>query len=199
MTPPRTDSPRVSTELLPLPRNAPSTLKGTLITEAQLRERIQQLGQQLNQDYQNEGLVVVGILSGTVLFLADLLRELTGPVQVDFVGASSYRDGTTSGELEINRSTKSNLMGRRVLIVDDILDAGHTLTRVQQLLAQQGPKELRSCVLLEKTTRRAVAIEADYVGFRIPDYFVVGYGLDYAECYRNLPYVGVLDDSLLSD
>ncbi len=198
MTTTQTESPRVSLDLSPPPPNAPESLKGLLISESSLSDRIQQLGQDIQQDYQNEDLVVVGVLSGTIIFLADLVRQLSGPIEVDFIGASSYRDGTTSGDFEITRSTKTDLKGRRVLIVDDILDAGHTLTRVHEQLAQQEPKEIRSCVLLEKTARRQVQIEADYVGFKIPDYFVVGYGLDFAERYRNLPYVGVLDDSLLA-
>ena len=195
MSPAPTDPKTVSTELTPAPVESPDKIKGVLISKSELQDRIQQLGQDINRHYQDQELVIVGVLSGTVLFLADLLRELTGPVQVDFVGVSSYRDGTTSGSLEFTRPTKLNLAGRHILFVDDILDAGHTLTAVKQQLSQQQPREIRTCVLLEKTARREVKIEADYVGFRIPDYFVVGYGLDFAELYRNLPFVGVLEDS----
>ena len=187
----------VSSELVSPPRNSPSTLKGVLISEDSLRDRITQLAQTLNQDYGNQRIVVVGVLSGTILFLADLIRQLTGPVEIDFIGVSSYRDGTSPGEAAITRSLKTDLKDRHVLIVDDILDVGQTLTSVVEKISTQQPKDLRTCVLLEKTARRRLPITADYVGFSIPDYFVVGYGLDYAEQYRNLPYVAVLDETQL--
>ncbi|MDA7511375.1 hypoxanthine phosphoribosyltransferase, partial [Verrucomicrobia bacterium] len=147
--------------------------------------------------YGQEPLLVIGVLTGTILFFADLVRRLNGPIEMDFIGISSYRDGTTSGEINITGANKTDLKDRRVLVVDDILDGGQTLSTVIRELSAQQPKELKTCVLLEKKERRQVPINADYVGFHIPNYFVVGFGLDYAERYRNLPYVGVLDEDQL--
>ena len=193
-----TNAPQViSSELVAPPLNSPSALKGLLISEATLRDRISQLAHTLNQEYGDERVVVVGILNGTILFFADLIRQLTGPVEIDFMGVTSYQDGTSPGEATITRPLKTDLKDRHVLLVDDILDVGQTLTSVVDEIRLQEPKDLRTCVLLEKTARRRFPITADYVGFSIPDYFVVGYGLDYAEQYRNLPYVAVLDDTQL--
>ncbi len=187
----------VSQELAPPPLNSPRTLKGVLISEESLRDRITQLAQMLNQDYGDKPVVIVGILNGTILFFADLIRQLTGPIEIDFMGVTSYRNGTSPGNAAITRSLKTDLKDRHVLLVDDILDVGQTLTTIVEEILLQEPKDLRTCVLLEKTARRRYPIAADYIGFSIPDYFVVGYGLDYAERYRNLPYVAVLDDSHL--
>ena len=126
------------------------------------------------------------------MFLADLIRHLTLPLHLDFIGVSSYGAGTVSGELIFTKELRLNVRGRDVLLVDDILDTGKTLSRVRAKLQTLKPRRLRICVLLNKKSRRVEKIDADYVGFEIPDYFVVGYGLDFAERYRNLPFVAVL-------
>jgi hypoxanthine phosphoribosyltransferase len=136
--------------------------------------------------------VVVSLLNGTVLFLADLIRNLSLPLRLDFIGVSSYGAGTESGNLVITKELRLDVRGRDVLLVDDILDTGKTLVRVMGKLRALKPRRIKTCVLLNKAARRVEDIEADYVGFEIPDYFVVGYGLDFAERYRNLPFVGVL-------
>jgi hypoxanthine phosphoribosyltransferase len=168
-----------------------------LISEGAIQDRIDELAVKINTDYGQEPLLVIGVLTGTILFFADLVRRLNGPIEMDFIGISSYRDGTTSGEINITSANKTDLKDRRVLVVDDILDGGQTLSKVIRELSAQQPKELKTCVLLEKKERRQVPINADYVGFQIPNYFVVGFGLDYAERYRNLPFVGVLDEDQL--
>lgn len=179
------------------PSDSPKALKGVLISEGTIDNRIDELAVEINTDYGQEPLLVIGVLTGTILFFADLVRRLTGPIEMDFIGISSYRDGTTSGEIKITGANKTDLKNRRVLVVDDILDGGRTLATVIRELSAQQPKELKSCVLLEKKERRQIPINADYVGFQIPNHFVVGYGLDYAERYRNLPFVGVLDEAQL--
>ncbi|MBT5706938.1 hypoxanthine phosphoribosyltransferase [bacterium] len=187
----------VSDNLTPPPPSSPKALKGVLISESAIQDRIDELAVKINTDYGQEPLLVIGVLTGTILFFADLVRRLNGPIEMDFIGISSYRDGTTSGEINITGANKTDLKDRRVLVVDDILDGGQTLSTVIRELSAQQPKELKTCVLLEKKERRQVPINADYVGFHIPNYFVVGFGLDYAERYRNLPYVGVLDEDQL--
>jgi hypoxanthine phosphoribosyltransferase len=137
-------------------------------------------------------LVVVPVLNGTVMFVADLLRHLTLPVRLDFVGMSSYRDATSPGALRVTKDLGLDVRGRDLLLVDDILDSGQTLHHVVARLRRLHPRRLRICVLLEKQVPRNRRIRPHYTGFRIPDCFVVGYGLDYAERYRNLPFIGIL-------
>src|SRR6185436_8911001 len=132
------------------------------------------------------------LLNGTVMFLADLLRNLSLPLRLDFIGVSSYRAGTESADLVFTKELRLDVQGRDVLLVDDILDTGKTLHRVLAKIRALKPGRLKTCVLLNKAARRVEPVEADYVGFDIPDLFVVGYGLDFAERYRNLPFVGVL-------
>jgi hypoxanthine phosphoribosyltransferase len=134
----------------------------------------------------------VSLLNGTVMFLADLIRNLSLPLRLDFIGVSSYGSGTQSGELVFTKELRLDMKDRDVLLVDDILDTGKTLTRVLAKLNALKPRTIRTCVLLNKAARRVEPVQADYVGFEIPDFFVVGYGLDFAERYRNLPFVGVL-------
>lgn len=167
-------------------------LLSVIITRQQLGRRVRELARQIERDFDGRDLVVVSLLSGTVMFLADLLRRLTLPLRLDFMGVSSYRDGTRSRELVFTKELRLDVQGRDVLVVDDILDTGRTLDRVVRRLRQLHPRRLRICVLLDKPARRVKDIRADYVGFIVPDLFVVGYGLDYAERYRNLPFVGVL-------
>jgi hypoxanthine phosphoribosyltransferase len=163
-----------------------------LITEAQIASRVRSLARQIQKDYAGRELVVVSLLNGTVLFLADLIRHLSLPLRLDFMGVSSYGSGTESGGLVITKELRLDVRGRDVLLVDDILDTGRTLVRVTDKLNALKPCSVKTCVLLNKAARRVEKVRADYVGFEIPDFFVVGYGLDFAERYRNLPFVGVL-------
>ncbi len=163
-----------------------------LIAEEQIARRVKSLAREIEQDYAGRELVVVSLLNGTVMFLADLVRHLSLPLRLDFIGVSSYGAGTESGELVYTKELRLDVKGREVLLVDDILDTGKTLSRVTKKLRLLKPEHIRTCVLLDKKARRVEKLEADYVGFEIPDSFVVGYGLDFAERYRNLPFIGVL-------
>jgi hypoxanthine phosphoribosyltransferase len=176
----------------PVPLRWRREVQRILITEAQLANRIRSLSRQIRRDFAGRELVVVSLLNGTVMFLADLIRNLTLPLRLDFIGVSSYGVGTESGELVFTKELRLSVCERDVLLVDDILDTGKTLSRVLVKVRALHPRRIKTCVLLNKAARRVEKIEADYVGFEIPDFFVVGYGLDYAERYRNLPFVGVL-------
>ena len=167
-------------------------VEGVLITEGQIARRIRAMSRDIARDYAGRETVVVSLLNGTVMFLADLIRHLSLPLRLDFMGVSSYGAGTESGELVFTKELRLSVRGRDVLLVDDILDTGKTLCRVLAKLRLLKPRRIRTCVLLNKAARRVEDVEADYVGFEIPDLFVVGYGLDFAERYRNLPFVGVL-------
>lgn len=174
-------------------------IRRVLISRSRLGRRVRELSQRVERDFTGGDLVVVAVLNGTVLFLADLLRALNLPLRLDFIGVSSYGAGTVSGELVFTKELRLDVRGRDVLLVDDILDTGRTLRRVTDVLSRLKPRRLRTCVLLEKAARRVEPIEADYVGFSIPDEFVVGYGLDFAERYRNLPFIGVLHPHLYGE
>jgi hypoxanthine phosphoribosyltransferase len=163
-----------------------------LITEEQIEKRIVTLAREIERDFRGREMVVVSLLNGTVMFLADLMRHLNLPLRLDFMGVSSYGAGTDSGELVFTKELRLDVRGRDVLLIDDILDTGKTLRYVLPKLRALKPRRIKICVLLDKPSRRVEKIHADYAGFEIPDYFVVGYGLDFAERYRNLPFVGVL-------
>ena len=163
-----------------------------LITEAQLARRVKILAREIEKDFHGREMVVVSLLSGTVMFLADLIRHLNLPLRLDFIGVSSYGLGTESGELVFTKELRIDVRNRDVLLVDDILDTGRTMSRVLPKLRALKPRRLKTCVLLDKPGRRVEKVRADFVGFAIPDHFVIGYGLDFAERYRNLPFVGVL-------
>jgi hypoxanthine phosphoribosyltransferase len=150
------------------------------------------MSREIARDFAGRETVVVALLNGTVMFLGDLIRNLSFPLRLDFIGVSSYGAGTESGELVFTKELRLDVRGRDVLLVDDILDTGKTLRRVRSKLKALKPRRIKTCVLLNKASRRVEKIKADYVGFEIPDFFVVGYGLDFAERYRNLPFVGVL-------
>jgi hypoxanthine phosphoribosyltransferase len=167
-----------------------------LISAPQLARRVRQLAGQIAADFTGRDLVVVALLNGTVLFLADLVRQLSIPLRLDFIGVSSYREGTDSRELIFTKDLRLDVRGRDVLLVDDILDTGRTLSAVLQRFQKLQPRAIKICVLLDKPARRIQPVQADYVGFDIPDWFVVGYGLDFAERYRNLPFIGVLRPEL---
>ena len=163
-----------------------------LISATQLKKRVRELAREIERDYTACDLVIVALLNGTVMFLADLVRELKLPLRLDFIGISSYREGVKSKDLIITKELRLDVKGREVLIVDDILDTGRTIERVLEKIGQLKPRGIKTCVLLDKPSRRMTTVRADYTGFIIPDAFVIGYGLDYAERYRNLPFVGVL-------
>src|SRR5262249_44869160 len=147
--------------------------------------RVGVLASQIQKDFAGRDLVIVALLNGTVVFLADLLRRLSLPLRLDFIGVSSYGSGTKSSELVFTKELRLDVGGRDVLLVDDILDTGKTLFRVQAKLRRLHPRQIKICVLLDKQSTRVQPVEADYVGFHIPNQFIVGYGLDYAERYRN--------------
>jgi len=165
-----------------------------LITEAQVRAKVAEMAADLSRDYADRDLTLVSVLKGSLPFMADLMRAMTIPVQIDLMEVSSY-GGTsteTSGLVRILKDLSSSVEGRDVVIVEDIIDTGLTLNYLQRYLRGKNPATLRICTLLDKPARRLAPIEIDYRGFTIPDRFVVGYGLDYGEFYRNLPYIGVL-------
>jgi hypoxanthine phosphoribosyltransferase len=176
----------------PVPLRWRDEVESILITEEQLAARVAELSREIQRDFRGRDLVVVALLTGTVMFLADLMRHLELPLRLDFIGVSSYGAGTQSGELVLTKELRLDVTRRDVLLVDDILDTGRTMSRVLAKLAQLKPRCVKTCVLLDKPARRTEDVEADYVGFTIPNQFVVGYGLDFAERYRNLPFVGVL-------
>ena len=163
-----------------------------LIMEEQIARRIKILAREIERDFRGREMVVVSLLNGTVMFLADLIRHLNLPLRLDFIGVSSYGLGTESGDLVFTKELRLDVRGRDVLLVDDILDTGRTMSRVLPKIRALQPRRIKICVLLDKPSRRVEKVKADYVGFEIPDLFVVGYGLDFAERYRNLPFVGVL-------
>ena len=168
-------------------------IKNILVSEEALKAKVAELGAQISRDYEGRNLVLVSILKGSVVFMADLMRAVTIPCSIDFMVVSSYGNGTkTSGEVQIIKDIAQPIDGRDLLIVEDILDSGVTLHYLMQILAARGANSIRLCTLLSKPERRKIDVNVDYLGFEIPDEFVVGYGLDYAEKYRNLPYIGIL-------
>lgn len=173
------------------PRPAPGRV---LITAEELRERVEELGRAIARDYRAATPVVVGVLQGAVIFLADLIRATPIDLVTDFIGVSSYGTATrSSGIVKLTSDLSIPIEGRHVILVEDIVDTGRTLAYLRRNLETRHPASLRLCVLLDKLARREVDVEIDYLGFTIPDVFVVGYGLDHAGAYRNLPYIAVLD------
>ena len=164
-----------------------------LVSEQQLKDKVAELGAAISREYDGHDLLLVSILKGAVVFMADLMRAISIPCGIDFMVVSSYGSGsTTSGLVKIVKDLDQDLTGKDVLIVEDILDTGITLSHLVPMLKMRNPGSVRICTILSKPSRRRANIEPDYLGFDVPDEFVVGYGLDYAETYRNLPYVGVL-------
>lgn len=175
----------------PVGENAESVR--TLIPQARIQKRIAELAKEIRADFPTEPLHLVGVLKGSVFFLTDLARQLSGEISIDFIAVSSYGNQThTSGEVKLTRDLDSSIEGKIVIVVEDILDTGMTLQYLLRVFEQRKPRVLRVAVLLDKPERRVASVRADYVGFTIPNEFVVGYGLDYAERYRNLADVGVL-------
>ena len=172
-------------------------VESILYREEQLRQRVKELGAQITADYAGKEPVLASVLRGSYIFMADLTRAIQLPVTVDFMAVSSYGAGTkSSGQVEIKKDLSDSIEGRDLIIVEDILDSGNTLFYLMEILKARKPASIRICTLMDKPDRRTQPIVADYVGFTIPDAFVVGYGLDYNEKYRNLPYVGILKPSV---
>ena len=168
-----------------------------LFDEKTLNKRIAEMAEEISKDYAGEELVVIGLLKGAAYFMTELTKRLTVPTNLDFIRVSSYGDGTmTSGKVNISFDTSRNIAGRNVLIVDDVIDTGLTLDAIKNLFATRNVKTIKVAAMLDKKERRLVSMIPDYSGFVIPDEFVVGYGLDYNEDYRNLPYVGILKRSI---
>jgi hypoxanthine phosphoribosyltransferase len=166
-----------------------------LISQEQVRARVRELGAEISRDYEGKELLLLAVLKGAAVFLADLLREISGSVTYDFMATSSYgTDTKSSGVVRLLKDVDKGLAGRHVLIVEDIVDTGLTLSYLLEVLSQREPASLRVCTLLDKPTRRVQPVQIDYCGFTIPDRFVVGYGLDHDEQYRNLPFVGALSE-----
>lgn len=169
-------------------------------SEEQLKAKVAELGAAITRDYQGKSPVLVSVLRGSYIFMADLTRAIDLPCTVDFMSVSSYGAGTTSsGQVKILKDLSEPIEGKDLIIVEDILDSGNTLFYLRDVLAARKPASIAICTLLDKPERRTKPIQADYSGFEVPDAFVVGYGLDYAEKYRNLPYVGVLKPSVYSE
>ncbi len=172
-------------------------LETILVDEGTIRERLRELGKEINETYKGRELAVIAIINGAIIFVADLIREVDVSIQLDCIRVSSYRDETKPvKDPEIIDRIRLDLDGLDVLIIDDILDTGNTLSKVAKIIGRMGPASLKTCVLLDKQGSRSVDFDADFVGFKIPDEFVVGYGLDFAERYRQLPCIGVLKAEL---
>ena len=182
----------------PPPKHLREEVESVLIGETEIAARVRELAADIEIDFAGKDLLVVALLTGTVPFLADLIRHIALPMRLDFMGVSSYGNNTAPGELVFTKELRLEARNRDVLLVDDILDTGRTLRAVIDKLNALQPRSLKTCVLLEKKSRRTETIPADYIGFEVPDEFVIGYGLDYAERYRNLPFIGVLKPEVYS-
>lgn len=164
----------------------------TLLTREEVEKRIKELAKEIEKDYCGKELLVIGLLKGSIMFMSDLIKEMDLPVMIDFMSVSSYSGTTSTGVINVLKDTDISVKDKDVLIVEDIIDTGLTLSHVKKLLEDRGTKSLKICTLLDKPSRRTVKMKGDYVGFEIPDEFVVGYGLDYDQHHRNLPYVGIV-------
>ena len=166
----------------------------TLISKEAIENRIKELAKQIDNDYEGEQFLLVAVLRGSFIFVADLIREIEGDVSVDFIEAKSYCGTTTSGELKILKDTRENIEGKNVIIVEDIIDTGITLDRLTKEFLKRKPKSLKICACFDKPSRREVELKGDYIGFEIPNEFVIGYGLDYDEKFRNLKEVKIYEE-----
>ena len=171
-----------------------SNIQKVLLTEEQIKQKVQELGAILSEEYADKDPIIVGVMKGVVVFYADMVRRITVPCQFDFMWISSYEGTESTGKMVVKRDVSADMKGRHVVILEDIYDTGNSLTFTYQHLLAKEPASLKICTLLDKPERRApgVTLKPDYVGFTIPNEFVVGYGLDFNEHYRNLPYIGVL-------
>lgn len=167
-----------------------------LLSEETLSQKVDELAERINNDFAGEKVIVIGVLKGSFMFLSDLVKKITLPAEVYFIEASSYGAGTqTTGVVKISKDVERDLTGQNVIVVEDIIDTGITMEKVMELLRARGAKTVRLCACLSKPSRRKVDINIDYLGFEVPDEFVVGYGLDVDEMYRNLPYIGVVENA----
>ncbi len=165
-----------------------------LFSREDIATRVKKLGEIISNDYKDKDLLVVSLLRGSFIFTSDVVRDLSIPVEVDFMTTASYgHDEISSGNVEIIHDLRTKVEGREVLIVDDIMDSGHTLNKVKKKLEEKNPNSIKICVMLDKPSRRQVDLNPDYVGFSIPDVFIVGYGLNYGDHYRNIPYIFTFD------
>lgn len=175
-------------------------IERVLISEEELHEIVAKLGKQISEDYKDKNLLMVSVLKGSVIFMADLMRSISIPCNIDFMSVSSYGNGTkSSGVVKIIKDLDVSIEGKDLLIVEDILDSGKTLNYIQEILLARNPSSIRICTLFDKPERREVDLYAEYVGCKVPNEFIVGYGLDYNEYYRNLPYIGVLKEGVYNN
>lgn len=177
--------------------NMVNDIEKVLISEEELSEIVKDLGKRISEDYKDKDLLLVSVLKGSVMFMADLMREITIPCNIDFMAVSSYGSGSkSSGVVKIIKDLDKSIEGKDLLIVEDILDSGRTLNYIKTILEARGIRSLKICTLFDKPERREVDLFADYIGAKVPNEFIVGYGLDYDEYYRNLPYIGALKRSV---
>ena len=174
-------------------------IAGVLISEEEIKEICKRLGEQISKDYEGKKLLLVSVLKGAVVFMADLMRNITCDCEIDFMAVSSYSGTKTTGVVKFKKDLDIDPDGRDILIVEDILDSGITLAYLKQVLLQRNAKSIKICTFLDKPANRKADIKAEYVGKEVPDEFIIGYGLDYNEKYRNLPFVGILSPSVYSD
>lgn len=172
-------------------------IEKVLISEEEIQAKIRELGVTLTEEYRDKNPIFLGILKGVIVFFADMIRAVPIPCEIDLIAVSSYGAGTvSSGKIKMEKDLSLDLEGRHVVILEDIIDSGRTLSYTIDYLKSKNPASLKICTLLDKPARRQVDLEADYIGFTVPDEFLIGYGLDYAEHYRNLPYIGILKRSV---
>lgn len=180
--------------------NMQDDIQRVLLNEQEIQDIVTRVGRQVTEDYRGKNLVLVSVLKGSVVFMADLMRAIDLPLSIDFMVVSSYGNGTeSSGQVKIIKDLDLDLSGQDLLLVEDILDTGRTLYSLREILKMRSPSSVRICTFLDKPERRKADISADYIGAEVPDEFVVGYGLDFAQRYRNLPYLGVLKPSVYQD
>ncbi|WP_028400050.1 hypoxanthine phosphoribosyltransferase [Ectobacillus panaciterrae] len=169
-------------------------IKNTLISETEIKQRVKQLAEEIEKDYNNEAIFLIIVLKGSFVFAADLIREMKGDIKVDFISVSSYNDQTeTTGKVKLLKDLDANITNQNVVVIEDIIDSGLTLHFLRDHLHMHKPKQIKICTLLDKPERRKADLPVDYIGFVIPDEFIVGYGIDYAQMYRNLPYIATVE------
>ncbi|MGE5444204.1 MAG: hypoxanthine phosphoribosyltransferase [Ignavibacteriales bacterium] len=173
-------------------------IERVLITEEEIKRRVKELGEEISRDYKGKDLVIVAVLRGAIVFLCDLIREISIPITLDFLSISSYSGQTQTGVVRILKDLDESIEDRHVILVEDIIDTGLTLNYILKTLKARRPADIRVCALLDKKARRIVDVRIDYVGFEIPDEFVVGYGMDYGQRYRSLPFIGILKREILA-
>lgn len=175
--------------------NMPFRIKSTLISEIEIKGRVKELAEEIESDNNNEPIVLIIVLKGSFVFAADLIREMKGNINIDFISVSSYSDQTeTTGKVKLLKDLDANITNQNVVVVEDIIDSGLTLNFLRDHLQMHKPKSIKICTLLDKPERRKVDLPVDYVGFVIPDEFIVGYGIDFSQMYRNLPYIATIEE-----